>query len=95
MRAGDFCARIGGDEFAIIFGGVGTEGDLALVAEKIRHALAQPLGVAGCPPIAVGASVGHAMCPNDGETADSLVAVADGRMYRAKQHGRAGLAPAG
>lgn len=94
MRAGDFCARIGGDEFAVIVGGVGSAGDLMLVADKIRAALAVPVVVDGRAAIEVGASVGHALCPDDGETADSLVVVADGRMYQAKQLGRpqAGLA---
>ena len=88
MRAGDFCARIGGDEFAVIVGGVGTAGDLMLVADKIRAALAAPVAVDGRAAIEVGASVGHALCPDDGETADGLVVVADGRMYQAKQRGR-------
>lgn len=94
MRAGDFCARIGGDEFAVIVGGVGTAGDLMLVAEKIRAALAVPVAVDGGSAIEVGASVGHALCPDDGETADGLVVVADSRMYQAKQFGRPQAGPA-
>jgi diguanylate cyclase (GGDEF)-like protein len=84
-RAGDFCARIGGDEFSIIVGGVDGEAALVQVADKIRIALAMPVLLEDGTSIAVGASVGHAICPDDGANADDLVVVADRRMYRAKQ----------
>lgn len=90
VRAGDFCSRIGGDEFAIVIAGVGCKSDLDQVAAKIRDALAVPLSVDDCPLIEIGASVGYAMCPDDGATMDRLVAVADHMMYRAKQLGKAG-----
>lgn len=91
VRGGDFCSRIGGDEFAILVGGVGAGSDLDQVATKIRDALAEPLYVDGCPPIEIGASVGYALCPEDGDSVDRLVTVADRRMYRAKQLGKTGV----
>lgn len=91
VRGGDFCARIGGDEFAIVVGGISVGSDLDQIAAKIRDALAEPLDVDDCPPIEIGASVGFALCPEDGNSVDSLVRVADHRMYRAKQLGKAGV----
>jgi len=84
-RAGDFCARVGGDEFAIIVGGVAGEADVLQVAEKVGAALSQPIVLDGGLAVEVGASVGHSICPDDGASADHLIGVADQRMYRSKQ----------
>lgn len=88
-RAGDFCARIGGDEFTVILGGIDGEADLIQVADKIRAALAEPVPLGDGKSVAIGASVGHAICPDDGPGPENLVAVADRRMYQAKQGGKA------
>ena len=87
-RAGDFCARIGGDEFAIIVGGVAGEADMLQLAAKVGAALSRPIVLDGGLALEIGASVGHAICPDDGDTADHLIGVADQRMYRAKQSGK-------
>lgn len=88
MRAGDFCARIGGDEFTVILGGIDGEAALIQVADKIRAALAEPVALDDGRSVAIGASVGHAICPDDGPGPENLVAVADRRMYQAKQGGK-------
>ena len=87
-RAGDFCARIGGDEFAIIVGGVAGEADMLQLAAKVGAALSRPIVLDGGLVLEIGASVGHAICPDDGASADQLIGVADERMYRAKQSGK-------
>ncbi|MGB7988633.1 MAG: diguanylate cyclase [Candidatus Methylophosphatis roskildensis] len=87
-RAGDFCARIGGDEFAIIVGGVAGEADMLQLAAKVGAALSRPIVLDGGLALEIGASVGHAICPDDGASADQLIGVADQRMYRAKQSGK-------
>lgn len=88
-RAGDFCARIGGDEFALIVGGVESEADMHQLAGKVRTALTKPVQLEGGLALELGASVGHAICPDDGASADDLIGVADRRMYQAKQSGKA------
>ena len=83
IRAADFCARMGGDEFAIIVASVHTESDVADVASKLRLALAEPFQLDAIV-VRISASVGFAVYPDDGIGASALWSVADRRMYRAK-----------
>ena len=83
VRAGDFCARVGGDEFAVIVHGVHNAGDMRAVSQKLCAELAQahPFN-ASAPPSR--ASVGWALYPEDGNNAIDLMALADARMYLEK-----------
>jgi len=83
VRAGDFCARVGGDEFAVIAHGVHSAEDMQAVSQKLRAELAQanPFN-ASAPPNR--ASVGWALYPEDGDNAIDLMALADARMYLEK-----------
>ena len=80
IRAADFCARMGGDEFAIIVASVHAESD---VASKLRLALAEPFQLDAIV-VRISASVGFAVYPDDGIGASALWSVADRRMYREK-----------
>jgi diguanylate cyclase (GGDEF)-like protein len=85
VRRVDFPARYGGEEFAVVAPQIDV-GTLARVAERIRsnvEALPAPAGGA-----AVTISIGAAIYPNDGATADALFQIADERLYRAKREGR-------
>ncbi len=94
IRASDFCARVGGDEFALIIDKVNTDADLDGMAAKLRGVLGKPflpLGIS----VATGASVGWALFPSDGNEMAPLLAVADKRMYAEKlAHRRAARARA-
>lgn len=83
VRAGDFCARVGGDEFAVIVHGVHNAEDMQAVAQKLRAELerANPFNTAAPPHRA---SVGWALYPEDGDNAIDLMALADARMYLEK-----------
>ena len=83
IRAADFCARMGGDEFAIIVASVHAESDVADVASKLRLALAEPFQLDAIV-VRISASVGFAVYPDDGISASALWSVADRRMYREK-----------
>ena len=72
LRAPDDVGRIGGDEFALLLGGVGEDRADAVLA-RLREAIGD---IAAC--------LGHACFPDDGETADDLFRVADEALYRAK-----------
>lgn len=57
------------------------------MAQKIIHSLVQPFHIEGNP-IQIGVSIGIAIYPKDGDTADELIKNADIAMYRAKDSGR-------
>ena len=88
LRKSDTVARLGGDEFAILLPNPGSPEDSEKVARKIIESLRQPFTLEGINPAAtIGASIGVALFPGDGETDDVLLKAADTAMYRAKQSG--------
>jgi diguanylate cyclase (GGDEF)-like protein len=85
LRTDDLVARLGGDEFAIVAPGLPTdEAALEMAADLVR-VLSQPVDVDGVP-VDVGASVGIAMHPDQGDTIEALIQRADVAMYDAKRH---------
>lgn len=87
IRAGDTVARLGGDELLAVIGGL-ADGLLAgAVSEKIIRAVAAPTLYKGNS-ITVGASIGIAMFPDDGDDSRELQNLADSAMYAAKKAGR-------
>lgn len=66
---------------------MGGGDEVALVADKIRAALAAPIECEG-QRLHVTASVGVAVAPTVGRSADELLRVADAAMYDAKRAGR-------
>ena len=87
LRSSDFAARMGGDEFSVIVHSVEELMDVHGVVTKVSDALCIPF-VADRQIIAVGASVGWAIFPDDGVTTGELLRVADRRMYADKQQRR-------
>jgi diguanylate cyclase (GGDEF)-like protein len=86
-RAGDGVARLGGDEFAIVLAHT-RDGEQVRAAEaRVRSAFLEPF-ILGDLAISVGASVGGAVRPNDGDTVNELVRHADTAMYQDKAKGR-------
>ena len=86
LRPQDFLARFGGDEFVILCVPGGQEAGHAL-AERVAQAFASPFSVNG-QNIRVTASVGLAVAPDNGATADELMRHADIALYEAKDRGR-------
>jgi diguanylate cyclase (GGDEF)-like protein len=87
-RSYDVPCRVGGDEFAVILPHTSLS-DALTVADRIRQAVMNaPTDTLGVPVGIVGASLGVAVFPASGISADDLVARADQAMYRAKNLGR-------
>lgn len=85
VRREDLAARIGGDEFAIVFAEGTGHDDAVRSAARVVSAIEGPIALDGGLRVSVGASVGVATAP-----ADEVVQRADAALYRAKRDKRAG-----
>lgn len=86
-RRVDLCARIGGEEFAVILAGASAESAREF-AERLRRKIAAAAIIFEGKALAVTVSVGvAAMRPAD-ESADASLLRADGALYKAKEAGR-------
>lgn len=87
-RDDDTVSRHGGDEFLYLLLEIKQEADAIAIAEKVMAAFGEPCDVIlNDVPLAVnvGCSIGIAMYPNDGVTAETLILSADRAMYQAKR----------
>ena len=87
IRHGDTIARLGGDEFAIIQVGQVQPRAAQKLARRIVEAINGDYEING-QQIVIGVSVGVAIAPVKGATADTLMRNADIALYRAKAEGR-------
>ncbi len=90
VRRSDAVARMGGDEFVVLLPDVTSRRDVAHVRESILACLSRPVEAEGVQPMTVEASIGSAMSPLDGGTAQDLLDAADADMYREKYERRRG-----
>jgi diguanylate cyclase len=86
LRVTDTLARVGGDEFVIVATFERQE-DAAPLAGRLIASLAQPIDLAAGR-VEIGASIGIALYPGDGDTQDALLRAADLALYRAKNEKR-------
>jgi len=90
-REYDWCARLGGEEFAVVLPQTDLAG-AAVVAEKLRKSIEEmPIRLnAGVTAItmSIGVSGLQAMPKRDATTVESLLAHADGFLYKSKENGR-------
>ncbi|MDX3927179.1 MAG: EAL domain-containing protein [Shinella sp.] len=83
----EMVARLGGDEFAIIQTRLAQPDAARLLVERIFAAFSQEIDPAR-DPMGVGVSIGVALYPADGDTAERLCNNADTALYRAKHTGK-------
>jgi diguanylate cyclase (GGDEF)-like protein len=87
LRPADELARLGGDEFAIMTPSVESRAELELLASRLVEAVVQPYEIDGYQ-IRTSISIGIAIGPDDGQTADDLLIAADLALYAVKAGGR-------
>ncbi|GLH72990.1 hypothetical protein GETHLI_14920 [Geothrix limicola] len=90
IRESDTLARMGGDEFTMLLTEVQGRENVERIATTILASLAEPILV-GEQACAVGVSIGIALYPGHGETADALLSKADKALYEVKRQGRNGF----
>ena len=88
LRETDTIARISGDEFLVLLGGVTHERDAVPIIERLVETAAEERVIDG-KPIQVTASIGYTFYPQaNGVDDELLIKQADSAMYQAKQGGR-------
>lgn len=87
VREVDMVSRLGGDEFVVLLEAQDVPTAAALVARKLIEAVSLPYMIDGHELI-IGASIGVAIHPHDGDDVDSLLDAADTALYQAKREGR-------
>lgn len=87
VRETDTIARMGGDEFTVILSQIDNLTDTKIVAKKIVAALGQSFIVDGYE-LNISASIGVAVYPNNGGSAEQLLKYADFAMYVAKRRSK-------
>ncbi|MDX2371043.1 MAG: GGDEF domain-containing protein [Colwellia sp.] len=83
IRNSDTVARIGGDEFVILLENITNKNNLSTIVETIIKAVNSPFFI-NDEKLELSCSIGVSTYPNEGTTADALIAAADKAMYNAK-----------
>lgn len=86
LSSEDTLARFGGDEFSVLLPNIENPRGALGVAQEMLTALSVPLPING-QSLVVSASVGIAVCPNDGTDERTLIKQSDAAMYEAKARG--------
>ncbi|WP_448583710.1 GGDEF domain-containing protein [Thermocrinis sp.] len=86
-RHSDICARMGGEEFAVLLPNTGLDG-ARILAERIRSTIANKPVEYDHTIIVVTTSIGVSEFKNGMESIDELIKEADIALYRAKEGGR-------
>ncbi len=87
VKAGDFVARLAGDEFVFVIKSFHRLVELEAICEKVRRAVAEPFVLGTGTEIRASASIGLSVYPTDGTGAQEMVKCADAAMYQAKVSG--------
>jgi diguanylate cyclase (GGDEF)-like protein/PAS domain S-box-containing protein len=87
VRETDTLARMGGDEFTLVAGELTDMAAVHVLADKLLGSFRTPFQLKGYE-LFVGASMGIAVYPQDGEDVNALLRNADAAMYEAKRRGK-------
>jgi diguanylate cyclase (GGDEF)-like protein/PAS domain S-box-containing protein len=87
LREEDAIARLSSDEFAIVQKGIARPEEVVLLARRLLEVIGEPYLLDG-QSVVIGASIGIAMAPGDGEDSERLLKHADMALSRAKNDSR-------
>jgi diguanylate cyclase (GGDEF)-like protein len=87
LRKEDTVARLGGDEFVIMIEDVTSAEAISALVTEISDIIDTPVTL-NSQTVSVSSSIGIAMYPGDGLSAEDLLTNADIAMYHAKEQGR-------
>ena len=88
LRGNDTVARLGGDEFVLVLAQLHSREECQAILDRVLEFVREPVVVTADQSAAVSASIGVALCPEDGTEPELLLARADAAMYAAKRAGR-------
>ena len=88
LRPSDCLARWGGEEFAVLLQGVGSDEELDRLAERLRSTVARTPVAAEGVSVRLTISIGAARAGAEFDSLDALVEAADRCLYVAKRRGR-------
>ena len=91
VRVTDTVARLGGDEFIVLLVGTPHQEAVSAIASSLMDSIREDIPLKG-KTLNVGASIGISRFPEDGQSADTLLARADKAMYGVKTGKRSGYA---
>jgi diguanylate cyclase (GGDEF)-like protein/PAS domain S-box-containing protein len=86
VRSSDTVARLGGDEFLLLLQEIHDLQDATTIADKIVHSFKEPFTIER-KPFYLSASIGIALCPDDGSDLETLMKKSDASMYYSKRRG--------
>ena len=87
LREEDMLARLNSDEFAVVQSGLTRPEDAVLLSRRLLEAISDPYLLDGHS-VVIGASIGIAMSPSDGDESEKLLKNADMALSRAKNDSR-------
>ncbi len=87
VRASDSVARVGADEFVVVLSGLVDEETAMRLGDRLIQSMDEPI-IVGNQRFNLGASIGLALFPTDGQRVDELMRNAEAAMCRAKVHAR-------
>jgi diguanylate cyclase len=87
VRKTDTVARIGGDEFIVLVNDINGTDSLIRKIKQLISGASEPISFEGRS-ASVSASIGIALCPEHGQSAENILHYADQAMYQAKNEGK-------